>query len=201
MALVIDLDHINVHFGYQAEGDPELAHTALGFEVASGLEVGEVIVIGQALVDAWQLNFKGVTGIQWRMVGSYMEIGDVNPPYLRVDLAGSTLGEGATLSLPNNSAALIKKSTETAGRSGRGRMFVPGLVSNAAGVNGVLDPTERGLWQDAIEGFATAADLVDGVLGAVVFHDSASPSAGDGAALVTAFSVDTKIATQRTRMR
>jgi hypothetical protein len=200
MTLVIPTDYINMSFGYAAEGDPELAYTSLGFQCADASDLGQLVLIAQSINDGWQLAMKAMTSTFWAMTGSFATIGTpTGPPYLHVDLAGTTTGEGNASATPNNCALLVKKSTATPGRPGRGRMYVPGLDANMAFVNGVINGADRVNWQDAIEEFVTIAQLVDGVEGLALFHDETSPVTVPSP--IVGLTVATKIATQRRRMR
>lgn len=96
--------------------------------------------------------------------------------------------------LPPNTAALLKKQTASGGRSGQGRMFLPGLTEAQVAGNGdwlsgylATLQTQASDWLTAIEGITT---------GMFLFHTASSDPTK-----VTGLGVDAKVATQRRRLR
>jgi hypothetical protein len=103
-------------------------------------------------------------------------------------------GAGAPNALPNNCALLIKKNTEQAGRRGRGRMYMPAFVLGEASIDqsGIIDAGARNSIQTLINNTFLGDDFV-------LLHDSEpSPMAPT---VITGFTLDRQIATQRRRMR
>lgn len=199
MTLLVPADHINMHFGYAAEGDPELAYTSLGFQLGAEVTTPEAVAAAENLNGAWQLSMKGMVSEHWAMTGTKVTMGGASPPYLQVDVSGTTTGENAAAALPNNCAVLVSKTSETLGRPGHGRMYLPGLDANSALVSGVFTPGVRQNWQDAIDEFASLALLIPDVVAPKLFHDSSSPVTGPS--LIFSLIVRNQIATQRRRMR
>lgn len=113
-----------------------------------------------------------------------------------VDLTTSHTGANGDSETPNVTW-LIKKSTALGGRAGRGRMYWPGVVEEETGVDGVIIPSD-------VTAFQTAADLFFDELAAndvpmVLLHGEGSPISEP--TLVTALTVDPRVATQRRRLR
>jgi len=97
-------------------------------------------------------------------------------------------------SMPPNNALLVRKVSSTSGRRGRGRMFLPYSLPDAA-VNqvGVIDGTSLGVRQSALNDWLTAMTTADYPL--VILHNNAStPST------VTALQVDSMIGVQKRRL-
>jgi hypothetical protein len=97
-------------------------------------------------------------------------------------------------------AVLIRKNTGFAGRSQRGRNYWPGIREADVEISGNLVVGTRTAWQDAATFFL--AQFSGGGLAVtdmVLLHDSGSPTSG--ATLVTSYTVDSKVATQRRRLR
>jgi len=122
---------------------------------------------------------------------------------------GSTSGGGSGEWLPSFCAALISLSTTRPGRSGKGRMYIPGIPENAS-VESFLDPTEP-YWA-ALLAFAACVVLnfihPDGGVGTdswdmMVYSrkigGSALPYPGSGFAAVREVAPQRLIATQRSR--
>ncbi len=90
---------------------------------------------------------------------------------------------------------LIQKRTALGGRAQRGRCYYPGAEKNSVGDDGMLTSSVvTGLqsnWDSMVSDMATAGDTP------VLFHQKLPTSPTD----ITAFSVQGKIATQRTRLR
>jgi len=96
---------------------------------------------------------------------------------------------------PPQVAVLVQKSTGLAGRSNRGRMYVPGPVAAAVESDGRLTTTYQGQVQTAMNAFL--ADLSTNLAPMVLLH--ADPAATP--TTVTSLVVQSKVATQRRRLR
>ena len=106
-------------------------------------------------------------------------------------------GQAANGNLSPAQSYLIKKTTALGGRAGRGRSYLPGVPEEQVSDDGTVDSTFRGNLETAwIDMWAAAA-----VAGAepVVLHGVGSPISTPTP--ITGFAVDTKIATQRRRLR
>lgn len=104
---------------------------------------------------------------------------------------------GATL--PLNCALLIKKTSNTAGRKGRGRWFIPAPLRAEVDDSGTVDSVYAAAWNDAWEDFITAVitDEDTECVAPVIFHTSSS----DTPSVITGITCASKIATQRRRLR
>lgn len=104
------------------------------------------------------------------------------------------VGGNSNPGMPPNVAYLIKKSTLTGGKRGRGRMYLPGVPEAAVDVAG----TVAGATVSAINTDlgALLADLISVDCPMTLLHsDSGLPST------VSALTIDGKVATQRRRVR
>lgn len=107
-----------------------------------------------------------------------------------------TATAGSATALPTNCSLLIKKITSVSGRKGRGRMYPPPALIDEGSVdtNGTITPVAYGLIAGRVNAFY--AQLVAQNIQPMLFHaDGAAPTP------VTSFNLDTRIATQRQRMR
>jgi hypothetical protein len=167
------------------------AAITLGVDLASF--TGDAIDVAQAVQDAADdhLAARLDTEVTIGPVTAYANFGGGPLPG-----TAATTSSGALdfASPPPNVAVLVKKNTATPGREGRGRFFLPwAIAKNSIDELGGLDGTQRSnieadmnAWRD---------DLVAADLPVVVLHNSTSvPS------LLTTFSVDSRVATQRKRL-
>lgn len=103
-------------------------------------------------------------------------------------------GGASAVGIAPNVSALVRKVTAAGGRKNRGRLFLPGMLESNVDPAGTLSPTFQETLQDAWADFAGQLVLDD--MGPVVLHsDATAPTP------VTSFGVDSKVATQRRRLR
>lgn len=118
----------------------------------------------------------------------------------------SVAGTNTNQSTPLNCAMLIKKTTGRAGRKNRGRMYWPFAVEGAVDLRGQISQsavndfiTKLNAFYELFQGGATDLEMLDGVY---LFHSEPEGSTEhDDPTEVTSFVLDTKIATQRRRLR
>lgn len=122
--------------------------------------------------------------------------------------SGESFGEGevpggATVSmLPANVALLVQKRTNFAGRKNRGRFYFPGVPADAVqlNVNGnVITEDHRAALQTAMDAFydELKSSTLDDPINPMILH----PVGTATSTVVTAFAVQTLLATQRGRLR
>jgi len=92
---------------------------------------------------------------------------------------------------------LIHKTTAEGGRTGRGRFFLPGVPESSVAPGGVLEGGIATALGASLADFH--ADLVAANLSPLLLHAETSPVTG--ATPITAFSCDSRVATQRRRNR
>lgn len=163
----------------------------------------------QAALDTYELEVQSNGEIfaaasfssDYEYLGISATIGtEVGPlPWSRVR---NRVGTGAQVPVPPNSAILVQKRTALGGRQNRGRMFLPpawigeGNVDHLGNIDANLS---------TIQGYVANmfGFLVDGELIPVVLHTANPPGEDPPAtpAPITQMSVQSKLATQRKRMR
>lgn len=104
---------------------------------------------------------------------------------------GSAVGGFASAGMAPNSAYLVRKRTALGGRANRGRLYLPGVAEAAVDESGNIDPS--GLQTNINDWFAGLSAL--GMPMYLLHTGSSDPT--DVSNLV----VDSKIATQRRRLR
>lgn len=181
-ALAGDLEPMAVTLGLQSDVPGELpelvasdVESALG---ACGLKVAANILTG------------------WTMTGTRVYRADAGGGYAVGEVLVSTAGTNAGSGPPNNVAFLIKKNTNSPGRRNRGRMYWPMSHGGETFIDqtGTLAGALVTSWQGWLSGLMT--ELNARGLTPVLFHSDGSASTE-----ITSFSIDTKVATQRTRLR
>jgi len=107
---------------------------------------------------------------------------------------------GSATPLPQNCAFLVQKRTGKAGRRNRGRWYLPGVPESIVGSDGTVIESNRAALQTAAQAFLTGMPAAAGGLVMVILH-STGVSGVPAPTVVTQMVVDSRIATQRTRLR
>jgi hypothetical protein len=106
-------------------------------------------------------------------------------------------GESVSATYPPNTAMLIRRVTAIGGRSGRGRIYMPGVPEPQADGAGVLDTTYLSDAETAWDNFRGTISLAG--LPLVLLHGETSPLSVPTA--ITDLAVAASLATQRRRLR
>lgn len=177
-------------------GDPE------EMLVMIGIDAGEVAPFDVTNANQVQTAFTGSMMQSFPPTVSFLGVTcyvgqDAADPIV-VESTGATLpGTGSGTSLPPQCAYLVKKATNFGGRSGRGRMFLPGPNEGNISPAGVLDPAQITQVQGDVNDWLTALSTLD--MPMLLLH--AEESVVNTPFLVTSLVVDSKVATQRRRLR
>lgn len=113
------------------------------------------------------------------------------------EMFDSIVGTASVLPVPINSAILIRKNTASGGRKNRGRFYIPPLRPDESGVDamGNMDGDQvtaiQSRWDAAFSAIVDTSSLP-----MVILHSAAGTPT-----VVTSLSVQTRLATQRRRMR
>jgi len=201
MGVVVPVGDASVSVIYTCGGQPK--------EITWGFGLSGVIdpIDGQqAADDIWDalvndpitggsLCFDGNMANTWHFQGVNVTVQDVTGPivFQHLELVD---GSRSIEVCPTNCSVLVRKNTSAGGRKNRGRLYFP--PSNIAEVNidaigGIGGPELLDL-QGQFDAFYTALGAAD--LVPCVHH-----SDGSGGRVITSFSVQGRIATQRRRMR
>lgn len=187
----------------KALGDPEPYICTLGVDL-SGFTSTFDNAAGR-IMNAWRRTVLIGQSTSLTLVGCDLAVGqDGGDPVVYTAVSGATGEVGANM-LPQNCALLVQKRTELAGRSNRGRMYVPMiLVESGVDNYGTIDADDRVDYQTQFTNFyldLTEPDPPDlwGPIQPVILH-SGSASAQPPTP-ISRFSVEPVIATQRRRLR
>lgn len=113
------------------------------------------------------------------------------------EVASSAEGIDSSEAAPPGASLLVRKRTSFGGRTGRGRFYLPGLSEDEIDSAGTIGGTTVSDFQSAIDTWAAA--LVTAEMSPVVLHGPDSPVTIPHT--IVGFEVDTKLATQRRRLR
>ncbi len=130
-------------------------------------------------------------------------IGNDGPPTVRTSTLAPAAGAGGSSVVPSNTAYLIRKRTDLAGRRGRGRFYLPGVPESVVNEVGDLTPAQQTAGQATVDAWY---GLLATAVGArlyppAVLHRSEGAGIEPLPTLVTKFVMEKRVATQRRRMR
>jgi hypothetical protein len=129
--------------------------------------------------------------------------GNDGPPFVNVSSLAKIAGTQTPAVVPQNTAYLIRKRTDLAGRRGRGRMYVPGVSEADSGATGMVLASAVTAWQTAFNNWFNDLTVTVGnrFYPPAVLHRSEGIGVEPLPTLVTSFVVDSRVATQRRRLR
>lgn len=201
MPLVIPPGFGQASFEFSNAGDPESWYMTLGVDLDA--DTTPWIDSADSLVSAMAQTISLGMSTSTTFVGVHLAVGQDGGPPLRVFSSSGVTGSSASDKLPQNSAVLIQKNTARAGRTGRGRMYVPNWIDEGKVDNvGRINTTERSALQTIMQDFY--GELTNPVttvpVPPVLLHNGGVPG-GTTPTPIISFTVDPVIATQRRRLR
>lgn len=177
-------------------GDQEIMSTGIG------LRFDDADAVDQTLVNAYSTTFsvflKGAMANVYSYEGLNLFIGTTLGDRSFDSSTGAGVGTAGVAPLPQNTSALVRKSSGFAGRKNRGRMFIPGIREANVGDNGELSGAEITRLQTLVDSFMSTMLAQASILDLVILHsfgDATEPT------VITAMTVDGIVATQRRRLR
>lgn len=220
MPLTIPVGDALVAYHFRFGGDLEdMIITIGGRAVAGPFSLLHTERFGQA----WRVNmlpFQSSGGVLAKVVARVRQDGggDIVHEWVPSPVAG---GGSAGTTFPPNVALLVRKHTNRGGRRGRGRWFVPGIVETLADNDGSVPSASIASWNTALDAYRTdlgGALLSGSPVEPLLFHNNSTTTttttgpgsktititegaAGPAPDVITDFTVDTKVATQRRRLR
>lgn len=182
-------------FVYTLAGDQEGMMFGLGISWDDAVFLGDV---AEDIRAVWETIMVPSLGITYTFQG----VTAVGTTSGGIEVAAEAMdpapGTSATAKLPQNCALLVKKTTGLRGRSNRGRMFVPGHLSDdVVDDTGTIASGTVTAYQTALTNVRTTVEALAGVTALALLHTSAAETP----TLITELVVDPVIATQRRRLR
>lgn len=195
MSARIPEGYVELWTQFNTANDPENMYFALGVQMTSPVVPSQVGT--DNLLDAIITAVDDGVSSDYT-VGPGHAIWGASGGDIRID--GSTTpntGVAAAGALPPNCAVLVRKLTAAGGRRGRGRLYMPGLPDSLCNAIGTITAGTVTSLQGDFDSVQTQLLAISGVEDLVLFHDTApfDPTP------ITEFVVQTKIATQRRRLR
>jgi hypothetical protein len=197
-------------FEYLEGAEPAITTIGMDFRTIASTQAGAVDACASAWVTEVLPNQSNVI----RFLGCSARIGVTGGEPVTVLEPRSEQGSSTEAFVPRNTGVLWKKSTARGGRRGRGRMYVPGSLTEP-GVDqaGNLAPTVFAGWSTIAQNLRTALLGIGG--GPVLLHDdqvTVSYNSATGKPVtttinpgppdpITGLTADSRAATQRRRMR
>lgn len=205
--LVIPPGFAQVSLKISLTGDPETIYMTHGIDLsdAGGDIPGVLARIDDAFMDT--PSPRGVMASVYKYLGARLAIGQDGGPPVIAESSQSAAGGYGGAPLPQNCALLVKKRTGLAGREGRGRIYQPGIPENQVDAVGALDSTALADGTAAWSGYLSALSAAAGgaisgpPVPMVLLHTDPQAGVTPGPTPVTSLVVDSRIATQRRRLR
>lgn len=182
------------HLSLTGDPDPMLVTYGISISAPGSLAMAQALdtEFNQHIMQSYMSN-------KYTFFQTTLRVGqDAADPIIYEYVGTPSVGVSSSAVLPSNCAVLVRKVTAVGGRRNRGRFFLPGwLPETSADENGVINSTDLANRQTYATSWFNEINTVSGVTDVVVLH-SAAPATPT---VVTSFSVQNKIATQRRRMR
>lgn len=203
--LVIPQGHAQVMFRFELAGDPEPMGFTMGVASDDGDTAADVVAVVDAVEFAWKSTFAN-TGAQ--LLAAYTYRGVVatcngsDAGIFPHEVVRSTGGTGSGTPPPQNCGVLVKKRTLFGGKRNRGRLYMPpiNLDEGTVGPSGDLTSAYTTGQQTGWDTFHTS--FTGGLQRIVILHRQETGDPPPPApTTVTGFTVQTKIGTQRRRLR
>ncbi len=193
--MIIPPEYLQANILFTGIGAPTGAEVTLGFN--RELWGGSAKLAAQNIREQWQTTaMRALFGAGVNVAGVMVKFGPNATGPSAEDLAPlSGTASGATAS--PNVTYLIRKNTGFGGRTGRGRMYLPGVVEGAVNEGGAITAAQVTSMTNALEAMRTALIAIG--LVPTLLHGAASPV--QVPMPITSFTPDTVAATQRRRMR
>lgn len=203
MPLIIPPGFAQIVFGFRQDGDPEDMLSTIGVELAP--DDGTGAAAPNRMFTTFQGAVLGALSVHTYLAHVTAYVGqDGGPPTVEESTLDMEPGGAGGEVLPPNCAFLVRKRTSSAGRRGRGRMYLPGVPEALVDSAGNLTGGTQADLQAAVDGWL--ADLATPDVGGqpyapVILHRSEGAGVEPAPTPVTFFEAEGKIATQRRRLR
>lgn len=200
MALLIPIGFAHVVFELKMQGDNELMLTTLGVELGTGATEATV---ADDMFLSFANNIMPELSSALELQGVTAYVGNDGPPLVRVSTEQAVQGGNSAGTVPQNTAYLIRKRTDLAGRRGRGRMYWPGVPEANVDHLGNISPLSLTAWETILDDWHEELTMGQGfrLYPPVVLHRSEGIGTEPPPTPVQRFVMDPRAATQRRRMR
>jgi hypothetical protein len=155
-------------------------------------------------MQAWITNILPQMSNLMRLESVVCYIGqDGGPPIIKTSSLASQNGSETQTVVPQNTAYLIRKRTDAAGRRGRGRIYLPGVREDQVDAVGVVTTAKVGSFNTSFAAWRTALVTAVGArhYPPVILHRSEGAGIEPAPTPVVTLVCDARVATQRRRLR
>lgn len=203
--LVIPVSFAQVMFRFSLVGDAEEMGFTIGVASGTGNLAADVISAVEDVEAAWKGVFAN-TGAQLLTAYTYRGVtatGNASDAGIfPIEVPRNVAGTGSGNPPPQNVTVLVKKRTSLGGRRHRGRLNAPpfNLDEGSVAANGDLSTSYQSGQQTGYDAWFTAVDATPSSI--VILHrqETGGP-VPPGPTAIIGFTVQTKVATQRRRLR
>lgn len=193
--MLIPVDYAQANFRFTGAVLPFGAEITMGFNVE--LFAGTPDAMAAQLAVDWQGAGMDNTHSNESALTSILVKFGPNATGPSGEWSGSIGGDVAPPTAAPNLAILVTKNTNFGGRTGRGRFYIPAQPESQINGAGAVDTGYQATIQSAVDAFL-GLTITDGMV-PVLLHGEDSPISAPMP--ITSFSVSSRAATQRRRMR
>lgn len=201
MPMTIPSGFAEATFLFRLTDDPETMTTSLGVK---HVDLTTAETLAEQLSIPWATWVEGTWGTDYQFIGVDVTLNEDGDLFTGEFRQVST-GIAATNHPVQNTALLVRKNTGVAGRSNRGRMYVPPGRLAEADVNnvGMIDSVDFDTISGEIDTLYDDLVALTGVEYLALLHAELAGGVPNPAAPVeiTSFQLDQRVATQRRRLR
>lgn len=196
MATIIPVGFANARFIFQCNGIVDEMGFSIGFDVGLGQDATSIAIDAESAFATTVWGNGANASDQYTFVGvSVTEMG-VSGPFLGQQFT-NTPGTLTNAVPPSNLSLLVNKQTALGGRKNRGRIFMPTAIVFEVEVDQAGDLTSGTVAGQQTNWAAFFAALGTATLTPYLLHSNPA----DAPTEITGFLVQSKMATQRRRMR
>ncbi len=181
-------------------GDPEPMAVTYGVQLEGQAPTDAQVTIND-LHAAFASTMLGVPHNSYQLRQSELRyvVAELGPVQVAIQVSAITAG-GTGAPLPQNSALLYHKRSNSAGRRNRGRFYLPGVGEGTIDGVGRIDPAQMAALNNLGTNFLAGVRASASVAEMVILHSLGISPAGPPT-VVTKITCDPVIATQRRRLR
>lgn len=201
MPTLIPIGYAQCSWNLDLNGDPEPIQITFGVSVDGAVTQATVNNLHAALKTTGTLLDQISNVYLSKSVTMYVGNASPAPPTVWVSDDATKAGGGAGAPLPQNCGVLITKRTGSAGRRNKGRWYVPGIGEGAVDAIGVVSAPTVTAFQTAANATLAAINAAVGIGNMVILHTSGGTTPPGDPSVVTSLQVQSKMATQRRRLR